>query len=239
MTAPSTNTATTESRLMPAFEVIVVFLAMLAFTWLAKSADLVAPGSAAIWGGIVVATVFMRRRGVSWADYGLTLPRGKRSWFKSVGLAVAAALTIIAGMVVVSLLLVKLGFTIDEEGSDRFQFFLGNPQMFISYVVVVIWFGAALGEELFMRGFIMNRLADMFGQNKLGWSLAVLAQAVVFGAMHISQGSAGMITTGFVGLIFGTYYVISKKRLFPIILAHGFINTIGITAYYLSDGALT
>ena len=239
MTVSSNNTAPTESRLVPFFEVAIVFLAMLAFTWLAKSADLVAPGSVAIWGGIVVATVFMRGRGVSWADYGLTLPRGKTSWLKSVGLAVAAAITIIASMAVTSLLLIKLGFNIADEGSDRFKFFLGNPQMFISYLVVVIWFGAAIGEELFMRGFIMNRLADMFGQSKLGWSLAVLAQAIVFGAMHISQGSAGMITTGLVGLVFGTYYVISKKRLFPIILAHGLINTIGITAYYFSNGAIT
>ena len=239
MTAPSTNTATTESRLVPFFEVIVVFLAMLGFTWFAKNADLIGAGSIAIWGGIIVANVFMRRRRVSWPDYGLILPRGKRSWLKSVGLAVAAALTIIASMVVISLLLVKLGFNVADDGSDRFKFFLGRPQVFISYLVVVIWFGAAIGEELFMRGFIMNRLADLFGQSKLGWSLAVLVQAVVFGAMHISQGSAGMITTGLVGLLFGAYYVLSKKRLFPIILAHGLINTIGVTAYYLSDGTIT
>lgn len=221
------------------FEVSVVFLAMLGLTWLAQFADLTGAGSIAIWGGIGVATVFMRRKGLTWSDFGLTRPRGKGDWIISCALALTAAIVIVAILAISSTLLAKLGFREGAGDADRFRFFLGNPYLFAGYLISVVWVGAALGEELFMRGFILNRLADMFGRNTAGWRLAILLQAVVFGAMHYPQGSVGMITTGLVGLAFGAYYVIGKKRLFPIILAHGFVNTIGVTAYYLSDGAIT
>lgn len=48
-----------------------------------------------------------------------------------------------------------------------------------------------------------------------------------------------MIATGVIGFIFGLYYLIGKRRLAPLILAHGVINTIGMVANYVSDGAIT
>ena len=72
-----------------------------------------------------------------------------------------------------------------------------------------------------------------------GWTAALITHAIIFGSMHVYQGLAGMIGTGIIGFIIGLYYLAGGRRLFPVIIAHGIINTIGLTAYYLSDGAIT
>jgi membrane protease YdiL (CAAX protease family) len=56
--------------------------------------------------------------------------------------------------------------------------------------------------------------------------------------LHVYQGLAGIITTTFIALIFGAVYLIAKRRLFPVILAHLIINTISLTAFYLTDGVV-
>ncbi len=40
-------------------------------------------------------------------------------------------------------------------------------------------------------------------------------------------------------LIFAVIYLLGKRRLLPVIIGHGIINTISLTAYYLSDGKMT
>jgi uncharacterized protein len=131
-----------------------------------------------------------------------------------------------------------LGLEKPDSAADRFAFFLGKPTIFILYLVTIVWVGAALGEELFMRGFLLNRLNDLFGRNRLGLILALILHGTLFGVLHSYQGLAGIITTGMIGLIFGTVYILTKRRLFPLIIAHGIINTISLTAYYLNDGVV-
>jgi len=111
--------------------------------------------------------------------------------------------------------------------------------LFVAYLVGVVWVGAAMGEELLMRGFVLNRLADLFGQGRLGWVLAMVVHAIFFGLLHIYQGVPGMVGTGVVALIFGSIYLLGKRQLMPVIIGHGLINTISLTAYYLSDGKIS
>lgn len=240
ITVENQEPTSTGARLRILAEVTFVFSAMLAMTWVTKSAELIGAGSIAIWGGIILATVFMRRRGVTWASYGLTLPGGLRAWARALGLATLLVVTIFVFMAfILEPVTTKLGLEEASGASDRFEFFLGKPLAFLGFILGVVWFGAALGEELFMRGFMLNRLADLFGRGRLGWSAALVIHAAIFGAMHAYQGLPGMIGTGFIGFIFGLFYLAGNRRLVPLILAHGIINTIGLTAYYISDGAIT
>ena len=59
---------------------------------------------------------------------------------------------------------------------------------------IAMWCGLAhgLGEELLMRGFVLNRLADVFGRSRMGWSVAVLIHAMFFGLLHVYQGVPGV-----------------------------------------------
>lgn len=196
-------------------------------------------GSIAMWCGIFVATYFMRKKEITWKSRGLSLPEGKKDWFKSIGLILLAIITVIIFMaVIIPLVSNLLGLSIPESATDRFEFFLGKPLVFVTYLVIVIWIGAALGEELLMRGFLLNHLIEIFGSERLGTVLAIVLHAVIFGMLHISQGIPGIIGTAGVAVIFAIIYLFNGKRLFPLIVAHGMINSISIFAYYLSDGVI-
>ena len=223
-----------------AAEIICVIATVLSVKWLADQLELLGAGSIAMWSGIVVATLFMRRNGTGWREQGWGLPRGRRQWASAMAFAVLSVVAVIVFMVfVLDPITTRLGLETPADAPDRWTFFLGRPLVFLTYLVVVVWIGAALGEELLMRGFVLNRLADMFGRNKAGWALAILVHAVIFGSLHAYQGLPGMIGTGVVALIFAFVYLLAKRRLFPLVLGHGLINTISLTAYYLSDGTIT
>ena len=192
-----------------------------------------------MWAGIIIATLFMKKRGVKWRELGMRLPQGKREWIINLSLALGSVIVVIAFMaLVLDPLVNKLALETPPESHDRFAFFLGKPVVFISYLITVVWFGAALGEELLMRGFLLNRLADFFGKSKLAWSIALFIHAIIFGILHAYQGLPGIIGTAVVALIFGVIYLVSNRRLFPVILVHAIINTISLVAYYISDGAI-
>ncbi len=221
-------------------ELAVVFAIMLSVKYFADRAGVIGAGGIAIWCAIIAATVLMKRGGIAWADFGLVLPHGRGEWLRTIGVALLAVVGVALLMALALGPIVEaLGLEMSDDASERFEFFLGRPLVFAAYLVVVVWFGAALGEELLMRGFLMNRLADFFGRGVVGWATALILHAVIFGSMHAYQGPAGIFATGMVAMIFGTVYLTTKRRLFPLVIAHGIINTISLTGFYLTDGAMT
>lgn len=226
-------------NLLIVIEIIAVLVTMSATKWLADSVQIIGAGSIAIWAGIISATIFMKRRGLNLVSLGLRFPKGRREWIFNLALALVGVIGVIFFMVfVLDPVITKLGLETPPESHDRFAFFLGKPVLFISYLILVVWVGAALGEELLFRGFILNRLSDLFGTNKFGWFLALFLHALLFGIIHSYQGLPGIIGSAVVALIFGGIYLLAKRSLFPVILAHGIINTVSLSAYYFSDGAI-
>jgi len=221
------------------FEMTLVLGLMLCVKALADAFGLLGAGSLAMWCGIGFATVLMRKRGGSWVALGVGAPHGGKEWLRTIGLATLAvvAVFLILGLVVAPIC-ERFGLEAPPEAGDRFQFFLGRPGMFFAYLFGINWLGAALGEELLMRGFLMNRLADLFGRSRRGWILAALAQASIFGSLHVYQGLRGILSTAIIGLIFAAIYHLAGRRLLPLVLGHGLINTITLSAFYLSDGVV-
>lgn len=234
------NTMKLTTKQQTAVEIAIVLGVMLLVKDIADRFNAIGAGSIAMWCGIFVATYFMKKQDISWKDRGLTLPTGAKNWFKSFALALLAVVIVILFMsLVVPMVSGLLGVSIPESATDRFEFFLGKPLVFFAYLVVVIWLGAALGEELLMRGFLLNNLISFFGDHKKGMTMAVLIHALIFGMLHISQGVPGIIGTGVVALIFAVIYLLNSRKLFPLIIAHGLINSISIIAYYVSNGNIT
>ena len=222
------------------FEIVIVLGVMLLAKDILDRFNAIGAGSIAMWIGIFVATFFMKKQGVSWQARGLTLPQHSKEWFKSIATALLITVTILVFMALVMPLISELlGVVVPESASDRYEFFLGKPLVFIAYLLVVIWLGAALGEELLMRGFLLNSLINFFGNEQKGVIAAVVLHAFIFGLLHISQGVPGIIGTGIVAVIFATVYLFNGRKLFPLILAHGLVNSIGLIAYYVTDGSIT
>ncbi|MDG1750796.1 MAG: CPBP family intramembrane metalloprotease [Thalassotalea sp.] len=221
------------------FEIIVVLSTMLLVKDIADRFNVIGAGSIAMWSGIFAATFFMKKQSISWKDRGLGLPNNVKDWLKSIGLALLVVVLVIAFMAIVPIVASAFGFSIPESSTDRFEFMLGNTVYFAAYLLIVIWIGAAVGEELLMRGFLLNNLMSLFGQSKIGVVAAVVFHAIIFGMLHISQGIPGIIGTGGVAIIFAIMYLLNSRKLFPLIIAHGLINSISLTAYFLSDGKIT
>jgi membrane protease YdiL (CAAX protease family) len=221
-------------------EIAIVFAVVLSVKEIADNMAITGAGSIAMWCGIIIATVFLKRHGASWRGLGLSLPTGMREWAVTLGLALTAVVSVIAFMVfILAPMTAFFGWESPPDSADRWVFLLGKPWLFFAYIVAVVWIGAALGEELVMRGFVLNRLADLFGHSRVGWALAVMVHAIIFGLLHVYQGVPGMVGSGVVALIFASIYLLGKRRLLPVIIGHGIINTISLTAYYLSDGKMT
>jgi membrane protease YdiL (CAAX protease family) len=182
-------------------------------------------------GGIVasmiLATVMLRRRGEGWATMGMGRPK---SWLLTVAFAVATFFVVMAVSMVVQVALMLL-LPIEPADHSSFDVLVGNLPMLLAGLVSV-WITAAFGEEMLMRGFMMNRLAGLFGGTIPAWIAALFVSTVLFGLMHVYQGLMGVIATGVAGFLCGAAYLIVGRNLWVVILAHGFADTLAFVMIY-------
>jgi membrane protease YdiL (CAAX protease family) len=166
------------------------------------------------------------------------LPKGRKEWLTQLGIEILAIGSIFL-ITFITLFVLKLFFGLQQaaDATGKFSFFLGRPVVFILYLIIGIWFGAGLGEELLIRGFLLNQLKNIFGDSKISWALALLTQAIIFGLMHIYHGTMGMVITELIALSFDTFYLVAKQRLFPVIFAHAIFDTLTMVVFYFSEGA--
>src|SRR5579864_3239917 len=116
----------------------------------------------------------------------------------------------------------NLGYGQDRLG-DMGQELKGNiglvlERMAISILVV------GFVEEFIFRGFIMSRLANIFGGSQIAWAVALVGQAALFGLSHGYQQLYGMVLTGAIGLFLGGVYLITGRNLWIVIIGHGFYD---------------
>ena len=79
----------------------------------------------------------------------------------------------------------------------------------------------------------MNRLIALQGRHtRLAWGLAVVGQAMIFGVVHAVQSPVGMLKVGLIGLVFGLAYLVTGRNLWPLILAHGLIDSLDMFSHY-------
>ncbi|MCK5077366.1 MAG: CPBP family intramembrane metalloprotease, partial [Calditrichia bacterium] len=112
------------------------------------------------------------------------------------------------GVGIISFGFVALYFT-GNIAITSIQFNFGS---FIGYFVFFII--VALNEEIMVRGYMLNNLFD--SMNKY---IALFATAVLFGAMHMMNPGASLmsfINILLAGLILGIYYVHKQNLWFPI-----------------------
>jgi len=89
-------------------------------------------------------------------------------------------------------------------------------------------------EEFIFRGYLLNRIVDLQGrQTKLALMISVAGQAIIFGLAHAYQGPVGVFKTGAIGLVFGLAYLAVGRNLWPLIIAHGLIDSIDMVTHYL------
>ena len=122
------------------------------------------------------------------------------------------------------------GLTGSKLSLDDFAAVEGSLASYLTLLAIGLLFGG-IAEELIFRGFVVGWGVRIFGERS-GWFLAILS-ASVFGAAHMYQGIAGVLTTGLTGMLFGFFYLSLGRKLLPVIVMHMTVNLIGITQIYL------
>jgi uncharacterized protein len=168
-----------------------------------------------------------RLRNGSWLAFGFKRPA---LWRTVILIALAAvALRIILGEYVIDPLTSRFWpEAVAPSGADEIT---GNLRVAALWLLLV-WTFAAFGEEIAYRGYLLNRAADVAGGSTLAWWTGVIVIALLFGYGHFYKGPAGILDSGIAGLILGAAYVLSGRNLWTCVLAHGFIDTVGIIALY-------
>ena len=175
----------------------------------------------------VMGLISLRLRDGGWTAMGLRWPV---SWRRTILFALAtAALRILLSTLVVDPLTARFWPpAIAPSGTDQIT---GHVMVALRWLGIV-WTFAAFGEEIGYRGYLLNRAADVGGRSKAAYWAGVLVVAVLFGYGHYYKGPSGMVDSGMAGLLLGAAYVLSGRNLWVCILAHGFIDTFGVTAAF-------
>lgn len=164
----------------------------------------------------------------SWSDLGLGKPK---NWWQPilVFIGVYVAYKLFNNFLAPAIL--ALG---DRPDVSHLKNLPGNLEGLIVSLIIV-WITAAFLEELIFRGFLLNAFDRLLGSSKWSMWTSVVISSVIFGAIHAYQGLTGILLTGTVGLIFGVAFVLNGRRLWPLILMHGIIDTISFISIYQLD----
>jgi uncharacterized protein len=180
---------------------------------------------------LIAATYFLHRQGTGWRDLGFPRRMPVRR-FVLLTLGAVAAIYLVTALLVMPLLRALGAPPVDT--SILVELIEGDRTMYLLFLIPVGWGSAAFGEELLLRGFVLNRFSLLFGTNT-----AVLLQALLFSLGHAYQGITGMVSLFVVGLLLGIFYLRAGHNLWPVIAAHGIIDTISLTLIYLGFGDVT
>lgn len=171
-------------------------------------------------------TVLALTRREGWQSLGLQRPASwPRALLQALGLSLLAYLA--AGL---AMGLATRGLGLPPADFGRFADLKGNLPALLG-MLAISWSSAAVGEELLFRGFLQTRLQTLLGTGKGAGLAAALLQALLFGLAHAYQGLGGIIVTGCVGLVFGLAYW-RLRCLWPVMLAHGLVDTLSMLALY-------
>ena len=170
------------------------------------------------------------RRKHSWQDLGLNhqqlLPVHKLIG-KSLVVFLAAMGAFVAGAIVAANL-VGIPEPADMSKYDYLQGNIGLTVLALCSVYLV----SSFAEEVIYRGYLLSRLLEVAGASKLGKAFALFTSSAVFGAVHSDWGIAGMIQATCMGLALGAAFMLLRRKLWILILAHAYMDTILIVQMY-------
>jgi membrane protease YdiL (CAAX protease family) len=210
-----------------AIDLFILIAGYVLTAFIARAAGLPFPGSIAVIASLLLASWRLSRHSESWPGVGVRTPR---SW-GGVALSVIGIYATVAAAMI--LLVTPLADAMRWPALDTSAFasVRGNAAT-LAGMLVLVWTVVAFGEELIFRGFILSRLQRLLGPGATGGAVAVVLQAALFGVGHFYLGARGMAAATLVGIVYGSWYLLRERNLWPLIIAHGVTDTISMVAIY-------
>ncbi|MBT8447472.1 MAG: CPBP family intramembrane metalloprotease [Gammaproteobacteria bacterium] len=188
---------------------------------------------------LMLLTVYagLRVRGQGWAHFGLDF--GWPGWraalvnvLKSLAVCVVALAAFMLGAVLM-VVITGQGGAPEKADMSSYAWLQGNLPMFL-VALAAVYLVSSFGEEVIYRGFLINRIAELGGNGRAAIVVAVLISSVVFGLIHFGWGPVGIVQTTLMGLALAVAYLLLKRRLSILVLAHAYMDTLLLLPIYLS-----
>ena len=181
--------------------------------------NLASVGQLIAWG--LLAIYLLWRSGTRASEVGLGRPRWGFDTTTGLGLAaligVPGLLVYLAGR--------ALGLNAEVEAAALHDSWWRIP------VLALAAFANGFAEEVVVVGYLITRLRQL----GLSTSAAVGISSALRGIYHLARGFAAGVGNVVMGLVFG-YFWIRTGRLWPLVIAHGVIDTVAFVGYLMLAG---
>ena len=181
-----------------------------------------------VWLGI-------KLRGQKWSDFGLTFGRIRlKESFRIFLLSLLVCILGLAGYMLGTLIMANISGMPESADMSVYEYLHNNIFMLI-ITLIGVYIVSSFGEEVIYRAFLINRISELGLDTKYGKIATVLISAVIFGLVHYEWGPTGMVSTGLMGLALGICYMKLKKKLWILVLAHAYMDTLLLVQVYLTS----
>ena len=229
------------SQLFKVGEILLVFIAAYVIISLTKplAGDDPILNQASVWianvAMLLIVWAGLKLRGQSWMHFGLSFKRV--SWRQGVKLFLLSLLVFVlamAGFIIGSIIMANITGIPESADMSGYAYLENNIGMLI-LTLVGVYIVSSFGEEVIYRAFLINRLSELGKETKTATIIAVMCSSIIFGLVHYDWGPMGIVQTAFMGLVLGICYIKIKKKLWILILAHAYMDTILMVQMYLAS----
>lgn len=191
---------------------------------------------ASIWvaNASMLAVVFLglRLRGQDSSHFGLSWHvSSARSVMRGVAVSLLVFIAAMVAFMAGAILMANILGMPEPADMSRYDNLRGNLTKTL-LALVSVYFVSAFAEEMIYRGFLITRIMEVASSGKYSYFAAVVVSSILFGLIHSDWGLRGMVQASFMGLALGASYLVIRRNLWIMILAHGYMDTILILQMY-------
>jgi len=228
------------NKLAKLVEIILVFLVAILFimAFLSNKISDLLYNQAILWFAniIMLTLVFsgIKLRGEGLSHFGLSFKKITRKiGFKTFYQSILVFILATAGFIIGSIIMANITGIPESSDMSNYDYLKDNIGLLL-LTLIGVYIVASFGEEVIYRAFLINRISELGLSGKAGKIIVVIISAIIFGLAHYSWGPMGIVQTTFMGLALGFSYIYLNKRIWVLILAHAYMDTILMLQLYFS-----
>jgi membrane protease YdiL (CAAX protease family) len=228
------------NKFVKIIEILTVFTVAFLFIKIFQSSnsDALIYNQAVIWlANIIMLLIIwfgLRLRGENFENFGLSFKKfnwkfGIKTFLQSIVVFIIA----LAGFIIGSIIMANITGIPESSDMSNYKYLQDNIYM-LFLTLGGVYIVSSFGEEIVYRAFLINRISELGFDGKKWKVIAVIISSIVFGLAHYSWGPMGIVQTGFMGLALGFSYLFLKKRIWVLIFAHAYMDTILMLQMYFN-----
>jgi len=193
---------------------------------------------AVIWCANIVMLILVftgvKLRGENLSQFGLTFKKFNLKFaFKTFLQSLVVFVLALGSFILGSIIMANIT-GIPEAADHNVYNYISDNFGLLLLSLVGVYIVSSFGEEIVYRAFLINRISALGADTKTTRMVAILISSVIFGLAHYSWGPMGIIQTTFMGLALGCSYVYLKRKIWVLIIAHAYMDTILMVQMYLA-----